>query len=310
MTGNTVEQATGTLFGDLWRRYDDRLFDESLRLFEMRFRANGFDLEWFRGKDCLDAGCGGGRYTLALARLGARVAVGCDLSLAGLADAATRVRDHSGVHFLGGSVLQLPHPDGTFDFVCCSGVLHHTPDPTRGLGELTRVLRPGGRLYVLLYGTGGVRWPTIMRVREHAQAMGYETVDKAIQRAGLPANKQRTFLDDLFVPIIRFFEWDEVREMLAGHGYREVQRWERGRLDNEENIEAQRVELEQLASVFEAARDLDGGVRGEAAARVVAGAIAEVDAVTADVAAGTIGETERRRRTFGWGHHRVLATKP
>ena len=82
----TATRATAEVFGPLWERYDDRLFEESVGLFARRFEANGFDLGWFAGKRALDVGCGGGRYTIAMARLGAN-AIGCDIAPRGLADA-------------------------------------------------------------------------------------------------------------------------------------------------------------------------------------------------------------------------------
>jgi SAM-dependent methyltransferase len=41
--------------------------------------------------------------------------------------------------------------DGTFDFIICEGVLHHTLDPRRTLEELIRVLKPGGCLSLGVY---------------------------------------------------------------------------------------------------------------------------------------------------------------
>ncbi|MDP9341271.1 MAG: class I SAM-dependent methyltransferase [Actinomycetota bacterium] len=308
-----IRSATAGLFGDLWHRYDDPLFEESVGLFGRRFEANGFDLRWFRGKRCLDIGCGGGRYTVAMARLGARLAVGCDISTSGLTDAARRAEGLEAVRFLAASALGLPSREEAFDFVCCSGVLHHTPDPELGLRELARVLRPGGRCYLLLYGTGGLRWPTVVRARPFAQALGYEAVDRAIQRAGLPANKQRTFLDDLFVPIIEFFTWDQVREMLSAAGLQDAERWERGKLDHEESVSVQRAELEQLRLVFEKARagaEEAGTARDAMAARdAVAEALAQLDTAEQAFAAGRIDRGELARTVFGEGHHRVLAVK-
>ena len=43
-----------------------------------------------------------------------------------------------------------------FDFVYCNGVLHHTEDPVGAFHELVRVLKPGGRIYVGVYGRGGI----------------------------------------------------------------------------------------------------------------------------------------------------------
>ena len=47
-------------------------------------------------------------------------------------------------------LMALPLPDGSFDFVLCSHVLEHVPDDRRGIAELNRVLRPGGRALVLV----------------------------------------------------------------------------------------------------------------------------------------------------------------
>jgi SAM-dependent methyltransferase len=44
-----------------------------------------------------------------------------------------------------GDVESLPFADASFDGVLLSGVIHHLPDPTRCIGEVFRVLRPGGR---------------------------------------------------------------------------------------------------------------------------------------------------------------------
>jgi SAM-dependent methyltransferase len=50
-----------------------------------------------------------------------------------------------------GSVLEMEHPDESFDHVVTIGCLHHTGDIPRAVGEVARVLRPGGRALVMLY---------------------------------------------------------------------------------------------------------------------------------------------------------------
>ncbi len=125
------------------------------------------------GLRILDAGCGRGETTLALARAGAEVAA-IDYSEAAVeltremlatlqADAELRV----------GSVTELPWPDASFDRVQFSDVIEHL-DPKQtvpALAELRRVLRPGGYLLVhtapnLLFMNAG--WPAIRPLVELA----------------------------------------------------------------------------------------------------------------------------------------------
>ena len=50
-----------------------------------------------------------------------------------------------------GNVLELPHADEEFDGVVCVGVLHHTGNIQRGIDELLRVTKTGGRGLFMLY---------------------------------------------------------------------------------------------------------------------------------------------------------------
>jgi 2-polyprenyl-3-methyl-5-hydroxy-6-metoxy-1,4-benzoquinol methylase len=100
----------------------------------------------------LDAGCGTGVCSLALAERARRV-LAFDLS-GGSLRTAHRLAEGAGakrVAFAQGSLLQLPFRDAAFDLVWSWGVVHHTADPVRALDELARVLRPGGTLVLALY---------------------------------------------------------------------------------------------------------------------------------------------------------------
>src|SRR5436189_3576377 len=56
------------------------------------------------------------------------------------------IQRSKGVDARVGDVQQLPFPDGAFDVALAAWMLYHVPDLDRGLAELARVLRPGGRL--------------------------------------------------------------------------------------------------------------------------------------------------------------------
>jgi len=251
MTLDVVEK-TGQLFGDLWHKLDEEQFEESVALFARRFEANGFDLGWLKGKRCLDAGCGGGRYSVAMARQGTLEVVGVDVSKQGIEDARKRSADIPNLTFQQASVLDLPFEDESFDFVLSSGVLHHTPDPDKGLDEVTRVLKSGGLLYLMLYGGGGLRWAASMAVRPFAQELGVAFIDRAIEATGLPANNRRHFLDDFFAPIVEFVTWSSLQEKLKSRGYGDIVRWGRDQHDQDENLN----DVSKMVQIFSQAVDL------------------------------------------------------
>lgn len=309
----TLERSTGELFGELWPAYDRKLFEESVDLFYRRLELAGFDRGWFRDKACLDAGCGGGRNTIAMARLGAREAIGIDLGEAGLADARERAKDLPNARFERGSILEIPFEDGRFDLVWCAGVLMITADPDRALGELARVIRPGGYLYLLVYATGGLRWPLVRLLRPLAAHLGQPAVERAIERAGLAANKRRTFLDDLFCPTLDFYSWARLERMLEKRGFTSIERWGRAcRLDHEQDLASYRKDLEALEALFaagERADDEPSRPLFHAGQRMIAATLDAIRHFEREVARGALAEDEAMARAIGQGHHRVLARK-
>ncbi len=70
-----------------------------------------------------------------------------------------------------------PWPDETFDVVLCSHVLEHIPDDERAMGELHRILRPGGWGIVLVPFTpdrATVEDPTVTSPEERRRLFGQE----------------------------------------------------------------------------------------------------------------------------------------
>ncbi|MEU8762400.1 class I SAM-dependent methyltransferase [Streptomyces sp. NPDC048659] len=92
----------------------------------------------------LDAACGTGRQSAALAARGHRV-IGVDQSDRMLARARERV---PGGTFRTGHLEALPLDEDSVDVAVCSLALTHLPDLTAGVAELARVVRPGGRILV------------------------------------------------------------------------------------------------------------------------------------------------------------------
>jgi SAM-dependent methyltransferase len=110
-------------------------------------------LEWLAPRDgeaILDLGCGDGQLTQRIAASGARV-VGVDAS-AEMAEAA-RAR---GVQASVADAAALPFEDAAFDAVFSNAVLHWVRDQDGMMGEVRRVLRPGGRFVAEMGGHGNI----------------------------------------------------------------------------------------------------------------------------------------------------------
>ena len=103
------------------------------------------------GKDVLEIGCGTGVHTRLLAAAGAKVTA-VDLTPTAV-ELTTQRLTLAGLvaDVLEADAESLPFPDGSFDFVWSWGVIHHSADTSRVIAEIARVLRPEGRLALMVY---------------------------------------------------------------------------------------------------------------------------------------------------------------
>lgn len=142
-----------------WTRFDPTLV-------EMFLTECGLPRSFFPGKRTLDAGCGSGRWSWALAELGADV-TGIDLTEGGIEAAHQELGRRPNARFAQADLFDLPFAPGTFDLVVSWGVLHHTPSTKAAFDRLVPLVAPGGTLFVMVYedmgdhvqkGTNIVRW--------------------------------------------------------------------------------------------------------------------------------------------------------
>ena len=142
------------MFARIARRYD----------VANRLLSGGMDIWWRKRlvrdvarhdpRRILDLATGSGDVAFALSDgLGADVEiVGMDFCQPML-DEAQKKQSAAGrfeaISFRQGDILSLPVPDGSFDVVTISFGLRNLADRDRGLREMRRVLRPGGRLFIL-----------------------------------------------------------------------------------------------------------------------------------------------------------------
>jgi ubiquinone/menaquinone biosynthesis C-methylase UbiE len=168
------------------------------------------------GNRALDAGCGPGRFTIELARLGARV-VAVDFSPGQLdlhrrhvgeagADAAVEER-------IVADVSALPFADAAFEVtVCYGGALSYLLERAdEGAAELARVTRPGGHLLVSVMALVGI---TVQSMRSGMLVgRGYSPADieQIVATGVLPRAASGH-------PAMKLFRWRELAEILHRHG--------------------------------------------------------------------------------------------
>jgi SAM-dependent methyltransferase len=235
------EEYVADLYSRCWAKYDDAAFEQTVDFFEERFRMNDVSLDAIRAGECLDAGCGSGRYTIAMAKCGARHAVGVDISERAIGEArqrADRLGFGSRVEFLRGSVIDLLADwSGRFDFVCSNGVVHHTPNPIKGLRELHRVLKPGGSAFIMVYGKGGLFWALTDFIREILEPVPVDFADAWLELQGTPVGKIFFCLDHWYTPYQERVDQREFERRLEHVGFDDIRYIPRARIyDSSERL--------------------------------------------------------------------------
>jgi demethylmenaquinone methyltransferase/2-methoxy-6-polyprenyl-1,4-benzoquinol methylase len=205
-TGRLAPDAVRTMFDRIAPVYDAM----------NRVMTAGLDRRWRRltaeavvrpGDRVLDAACGTGDLALADLRAGGTV-TGVDFSPAMLERARAKT---TAVEWLEADATALPFADASFDAATIGFGLRNIPDYAAGLGELRRVLGPGGRLAVL----------EITRPQGALKPFYGLWFDRIVPLLGkvLPGGSAYTYLP---ASVQRFPGPDELARLLEAAGFGEV----------------------------------------------------------------------------------------
>jgi ubiquinone/menaquinone biosynthesis C-methylase UbiE len=165
-----------------FRQLDEYRYDK------LNYLPRVVDFDGYREKNLLEIGCGAGIDLIRFARGGANV-TGIDLSTTAI-DLACKNFEQSeqnaDLRVMDGECMQFV--DNTFDVVYAHGVLQYTADTEKMMGEIHRVLKPGGEAIMMVYHKHS--WLSLMR------------------------NLTRVPLEHEDAPVLRKFSMSELKRLL------------------------------------------------------------------------------------------------
>ncbi|MCS7068110.1 MAG: methyltransferase domain-containing protein [Meiothermus sp.] len=137
------------------------------------------------GLQFLDLGTSTGVYARALLKAGAARVYGLDLSPAMLNVALRKARGHAGFVPLLARAEAIPLPGASVDGVVVGGSWNEFPQPQAVVDEMHRVLKPGGRLWIMfshrssspfqrMLGWAGLRFPTLPELMDSLSKSGFK----------------------------------------------------------------------------------------------------------------------------------------
>jgi SAM-dependent methyltransferase len=141
-------------FGYSWDTYAELLPEHEDQF--RRWTAPLQPADW-RGKICLDAGCGMGRNSFWPLRDGAARCVAIDMDERTLARARQTLSGFANAEIRRQSIYDIPE-ENVFDIAFSIGVVHHLAEPAAAVARLVRAVRPGGQVLLWLYGREGNGW--------------------------------------------------------------------------------------------------------------------------------------------------------
>lgn len=174
------------------------------------------ELEGGRRGTVLDIACGTGDFSIEALRHGVERVVGADISENMLAVAREKAREkglEDRLEFRYGDSENLDFEDGTFDAVTVAFGVRNFEHLERGLAEMCRVLRPGGKVVVLEFSTPE-RFPMKQLYRFYFKQI--------LPRVGGLVSGDRKAYEYLPASVFAFPQGDRFLQIMRSCGYRNV----------------------------------------------------------------------------------------
>jgi ubiquinone/menaquinone biosynthesis C-methylase UbiE len=212
---NYWEKSTPMNFtNEKWPYEKKRAFRYELQ----NYMHDSFQFDKWGGKKVLEIGCGSGVDSLEFARNGARVySVDITANAVQLTKELSKEANIPINSLQISETCQLPFKDNYFDCVYSYGVLHHIPNVDVMLSEITRVLKPGGKLMAMLYNRDSLLFAYyILYLNGMKQPVINTTQEEIDKLSGMYSER------NIGCPYTRCYTKATARELLEKHGFKDV----------------------------------------------------------------------------------------
>lgn len=221
----SVEAFHAYLFDVLWAPYDAGAFEEAKSRLTNRLFENGFNEQYFADKRCIDLGCGGGRFSIAMGQLGAAEVLGLDVGEKSLHSARkwTETYQLTNTRFEEGSCYNTNRPDGSFDFVVSNGVAHHHTRFNDALTEFHRILAKDGVLWLYVTGPGDNIWSYLSQIILRVmRCIPVEVAKQTLELCNFPSAAYYHVMDGMYA-VYFYRSLAEIKEALLDAGFSRVE---------------------------------------------------------------------------------------
>jgi len=197
------------------------------QIIELLCKYTDLPFGWFRGKKVLDAGCGIGRWSYAFCKLGAEVTA-VDQSASGIEHVKQLLKDQPNFHAQQADILSPLPFERAFDLVWCYGVTHHTGNTKLAVTTVAATVKPGGRLFLMIYGEPTKRFEfreinTYVKHRRATELMNFDEKRRYLADR-YSAQQVHGYFDAISPSINDLHRYDEIKEWLTDLGFINIQR--------------------------------------------------------------------------------------